>query len=120
MFIFLLEEGFGVVVPEPEVSASTRGNFPTRRIEVIKRGQEKSFLMRFSWVRFPGVLDKGMYFLVILLLLVDEAAMTKYCRLRGFTNRHLSLTVLQPRSPRSTWGHFEASSLGLEVAAISP
>ena len=72
MFIFLLEEGFGVVVPEPEVSASTRGNFPTRRIEVIKRGQEKSFLMRFSWVRFPGVLDKGMYFLVILLLLVDE------------------------------------------------
>ena len=78
MFIFLLEEGFGVVVPEPEVSASTRGNLPTRRIEVIKRGQEKSFLMRFSWVCFPGVLDKGMFFLVILLLLVDEAAMTKY------------------------------------------
>ena len=61
-----------------------------------------------------------MFFLVTLLLLVDEAAMTKCCRLRGFTNRHLSLTVLEPGSPRSTWVHFEASSLGLEVAAISP
>ena len=61
-----------------------------------------------------------MSFLVILLLLIDEAAMTKYCRLRGFINRHLFLTVLEPGSPRSRWVHFEASSLGLEAAAISP
>ena len=43
-----------------------------------------------------------MSFLVILLLLIVEAAMTKYCRLRGFINRHLFLTVLEPGSPRSS------------------
>ena len=42
MFAFLLEEGFGVTMPEPGVSASTRGNLPMRRVEVIKREAKRN------------------------------------------------------------------------------